>query len=436
MSLWLSDGLSIVDPAANAALGGSMKRGDESIPPSSRGVPRDSESRRRDAGALPLESMLSRLHAAQAEHPFWSNRLFKACATGSLTREDFRLVFSQYYLYTQAFTRYLAAVMANCESDLYRARLAENIWEEGGGSAPERRHAEIFRRFLREGLSVDVSDLDFSDATRFFVREYLDFCLRAPPAAGAAFLSLGTEGIVPRMYGILLDGLLKAGIAEEHCTFFRIHMECDDEHAETLEQIMVSYAGVPDWFNTCHRAMDYALCLRQRFFDQLYDSIEMRRVRGVVDRIQRGESLAAESPAAADHRHHVGTPAVPLYDNNDARLNISFSVDRVPFKTEVFDPRVLRVAPHKSTERHKHPHESLLYVVRGNGRIQVDQAWFEVKTGDLVFVPRWALHQTQNNGDEEMLILAITDFALTEKAYVGNHLKTTRLKGSQAPRVA
>jgi oxalate decarboxylase/phosphoglucose isomerase-like protein (cupin superfamily) len=61
-------------------------------------------------------------------------------------------------------------------------------------------------------------------------------------------------------------------------------------------------------------------------------------------------------------------------------------------------------------------------------------AAFEVEPGDLVFVPRWALHQSENTGADTLTVLALTDFGLTEKAYVGNPMKTTRLKGSQAPR--
>ncbi len=278
--------------------------------------------------------------------------------------------------------------------------------------------------------------IDFTDATRFFVREYLDFCLHAHPAAASAFLSLGTEGIVPRMYTILLDGLLKAGVAEEHVAFFRLHMECDDDHAETLERIMVSYTATPDWFNTCHRSLDYALSLRQRFFEQLYDAIETRRLRGIVDHIQRGESLAPELPSAAEVRWRVGAPGLPLYANADAGRGIDFSVERAPFKADVFDTRLLRVAPRQSNERHKHPHESLLYVIKGRGRVHVNQASVDVGPGDLVFVPRWAMHQSHNTGDAELTILALTDYGLTEQAYVGNQLKTTRLKATQATRLA
>jgi pyrroloquinoline quinone (PQQ) biosynthesis protein C/quercetin dioxygenase-like cupin family protein len=428
MTAWISDSkVPIVDPAAAAALGGSIKRGDESIPPSSRGMPADTRR------AVPTEALLGRLRLAQAEHPFWQNRLLRAASTGAFSKDDFALVFSQYYLYSQSFTRCLAAVMANCESDYYRARLAENIWEEGGGQAPERRHAEIFRRFLRDGLAVDVNNVEFLDATRFFVREYLDFCLRAHPAAGAAFLALGTEGIVPRMYGVLLDGLLKAGLAEEHTAFFRLHMECDDAHAETLEKIMVSYAHLPDWYATCQRALDYALSLRTRFFEQLFDAVQARRLRRVVETVQRGESLAPERPEEGALVHRRGAAGAPLYENREGS-HLDFTVERVPFRSEVFDTRILRIPPRKANERHAHPHESVFHVMTGRGRVQVNQSTVEVGPGDLVFVPRWAQHQTTNISDEPLVILALTDFGLTEQVFVGDHLRTTRLKGAQAPR--
>ena len=58
----------------------------------------------------------------------------------------------------------------------------------------------------------------------------------------------------------------------------------------------------------------------------------------------------------------------------------------------------------------------------------VDQNAVEVKAGDMVFVPRWAVHQSQNSGDTEMVILAVTDFGLTSKAYIGDYNKTARMQ--------
>src|SRR5262249_53171824 len=158
----------------------------------------------------------------------------------------FRLIFSQYYFYSQNFTRYLAAIMAGCDTDYFRARLSENMWEEGGGAAPENRHSEMFRNLLRDGLSVDIAEVDYLDFTRHFMQSYLDFCLRATPVAASAFFSLGTEGIVARTYEIFVAGLKQAGIEERNLKFFRLHMECDDEHAATIEEMMLSYSGEAD----------------------------------------------------------------------------------------------------------------------------------------------------------------------------------------------
>ena len=66
--------------------------------------------------------------------------------------------------------------MANCDNDLYRARLSENLWEEGGGCEPSKRHAEIFRGFLRDALDVPApEDTEFEAYTQYFVREYLSY---------------------------------------------------------------------------------------------------------------------------------------------------------------------------------------------------------------------------------------------------------------------
>lgn len=363
------------------------------------------------------EAALHNLKQAQAEHPFWRNRFFKACTAGHLTKADFQFFFGQYYLYNRNFTRYLAALMANADNDYHRARLSENLWEEGGGLEKDKRHAEIFRKFLRDALEIDIDKTDYLDATRFFVREFLDFCLRSHPAAGSSFLSLGTEGIVSRMYTIMVEGMLKAGIQEEFLTFFRIHIGCDDEHAETLEDMMVSYMHTPDWYNTCLSSMNYALSLRHRFFESLYDALQARKLQGVMSRIQARRSLAPQYPEPSLIRFAAGQRGPALYENETERQNVKVTVERIPFKSEIIDTRVVRIPAGKFNERHKHAHEMILHVAEGTGRVQVNESTVEVKAGDTIFVPRWSLHQTQNTGDGELVMLAFTDYGLTRRAY-------------------
>ena len=54
-----------------------------------------SPSPRRETTAAE-KSALAELQALRDRHAFWDSSLFAACAKGSLSREDFRFVFSQY----------------------------------------------------------------------------------------------------------------------------------------------------------------------------------------------------------------------------------------------------------------------------------------------------------------------------------------------------
>lgn len=367
-----------------------------------------------------VEDQLSALRRIQNDHALWISPLLTAFSHGTLSRQDLQYVFSQYHHYSRNFTRFIAAVMANCESDLFRAQLSENLWDEGGGCDPERRHAQIFRSFLHRSLGIECpDDIDHDAYTQHFVREYLVTCLRAEPTAGAAFLSLGTEGIVARLYPIMLAGLHAAGIPDAELDFFHIHIACDDDHTRTLEDMMTSCANVPGWFEVCRAAMIRALDLRAEFFANIFDALQHRRITAMLSRMQSRKSLAQGLPRAALH-HRPGDVTEPLYDNRVDKLNVEFAVERLPLSAEVLDPRMVRIPPGKFNEKHKHAHETLIHILEGTGQILVDDRVLPVQPGDSVLVPRWALHQTQNLGTREMRFLAVTDFNFSQAAYLGD----------------
>lgn len=45
-----------------------------------------------------VEDKLQTLRNLQENHDFWNNTLFKGCKLGWFSREDFKYIFSQYYL--------------------------------------------------------------------------------------------------------------------------------------------------------------------------------------------------------------------------------------------------------------------------------------------------------------------------------------------------
>jgi pyrroloquinoline quinone (PQQ) biosynthesis protein C/mannose-6-phosphate isomerase-like protein (cupin superfamily) len=367
-----------------------------------------------------IEPQLAALRELQRKHALWNCRLLAGFAQGTFARDDLRYIFSQYHLYTSSFTRFLAAVMVNCESDLFRARLSENLWEEGGGCDPERRHAQLFRNFLHRSLGVDdVARIDYEPFTRQFVRDYLDQALRYPAMAAAAFLAIGTEGIVPRVYEIMRSGLRQAAIPDNELEFFDIHIACDDAHAVTLEHMMLSYADQPAWFEACAGALHRALDLRTEFFDRLFDALRKARLEPLLARMQARRSLAIGLDDAALY-HRPGGDTIVMYANEAEKLNIQFTVERLPVAAEVLDPRMVRIPAGKFNEKHKHAHETLIHILEGSGQVLIDDRALPVRAGDTVLVPRWAMHQTQNLGGGELRFLAVTDFNLSQRAFVGD----------------
>jgi len=367
-----------------------------------------------------VERQLAALRELQRRHPLWNCRLLTGFAQGTLTRDDLRYVFSQYHLYTSSFTRFIAAAMASCESDLFRARLSENLWEEGGGCDPARRHAQLFRDFLRRSFGIeDVAQIAYAPSTHLFVRDYLAQVQRYEPVAAAAFLAIGTEGIVPRVYTVMRSGMIRAGIPESELEFFDIHIACDDAHAVTLEELMLSYAEQPGWFDACAGALQRALDLRTAFFDHLFDALQSARLAPMLRRMQDHQSLARGVDDAA-LCHRPGGETVAMYANEVEKLNIQFTVERLPLSAEVLDPRMVRIPPGKFNEKHKHAHETLIHILAGSGQVLIDDRVLPVRAGDTVLVPRWAMHQTQNLGTTEMHFLAVTDFQLSQRAYLGD----------------
>jgi mannose-6-phosphate isomerase-like protein (cupin superfamily) len=135
------------------------------------------------------------------------------------------------------------------------------------------------------------------------------------------------------------------------------------------------------------------------------------------------------SAQTRDFVHHEGDGGMNIYGNRDEQAGIDFKVERLGFPDiQVMDPRIVRIAPGKCNELHRHAHESLFVVLKGHGEVMVGKKICPIKKGDIAFVPRWALHQTRNLDPHQPLeLLAITDFGFSS-AILGNYDQTTRLK--------
>jgi quercetin dioxygenase-like cupin family protein len=166
--------------------------------------------------------------------------------------------------------------------------------------------------------------------------------------------------------------------------------------------------------------------------DNLFADLQMGRVGSILDKINEQKSLTAVSSANELVSSLHDSRLSGLYENKVDELNIDFTVQILPFPLEVLDPRIVRIAPGKANELHRHAHETVFIFLEGQGKVVVDQFENTVEPGDFAFIPRWCNHQSVNTGSSELVFLAMADFGLTGKSFVGNYLKTARMKAQSS----
>ena len=135
----------------------------------------------------------------------------------------------------------------------------------------------------------------------------------------------------------------------------------------------------------------------------------------------------------ATEKDAIENSSTTLYRNRNPALAIDFCVQRLPLAgLQVMDPRLVRIAPGAHNECHRHAHESIFVVLAGEVELRLGNQSVFLKVGDVACVPRWVVHQSRNTSmQEELLLLAITDFGLTS-AVLGDYDQLTRLRGDGA----
>jgi len=179
---------------------------------------------------------------------------------------------------------------------------------------------------------------------------------------------------------------------------------------------------------------DYSLAWSegiQHLTSHVYADLQIRRIGGIIEKINDQKSLTRVEHAQELVSSVQDSRLTGLYENRVDELNIDFTVNVLPFEMEVLDPRVVRIKPGKTNEMHRHAHETVFIFLEGEGKVIVDQFENLVKPGDFAFIPRWCNHQSINTGSKDLVFLAMADFGLTGKSFMGNYLKAARLKKQQ-----
>jgi pyrroloquinoline quinone (PQQ) biosynthesis protein C len=171
-----------------------------------------------------------------------------------------------------------------------RAQLSE-VMEHNTHKARDLTHPALFRRFLAAlGLDeVALAKIEPVPATDDFNESYRSLCRDAHWLEGLAAMGPGTEGIVPSLYGQILQGIRTSGeVTPADYVFWTIHVHCDEGHARNIQEAMRPYATDPSLQRLIWRGTMRALSARQRWFDGLLGHVfaetPPRRVSGTHER--------------------------------------------------------------------------------------------------------------------------------------------------------
>jgi pyrroloquinoline-quinone synthase len=214
-----------------------------------------------------LQEAAYRLSSCVLEHPFMVR-----CGSGAITDRELRRFLAQHSRYSAHFVRYLCGVISNLQEPAEVSRLAENLAEElGYGSDDRIPHSSIYANMLKE-LEVDIREYPENPETGNLIETMLMLCSQPKGTAGLGALYLGAEAIVPPMYTRLLMGFRHCGYDANDLRFFSIHVECDDGHAHTMQEIMARRLTTsPEIKEAILNAGRIAIQARLRFLDALLD---------------------------------------------------------------------------------------------------------------------------------------------------------------------
>jgi pyrroloquinoline quinone (PQQ) biosynthesis protein C len=166
-------------------------------------------------------------------HPFLAR-----CRAGKALVSELMIFLDQHELYGRHFTRLLCALMSNLKDSQQISALGANLFEELGFDSEEAvPHSVLYRQMLAAFGRNDPERSIPLPGTRQLVDVMYAHCRAPDLARGLGALCLGAEALVPSMYADLVAGFEAVGFGDR-VDFFRIHIACDDGHADTMRAIL------------------------------------------------------------------------------------------------------------------------------------------------------------------------------------------------------
>ena len=191
----------------------------------------------------------------------------------------------EYGCYSEAFTRYVSAVIANLDNEQHRAILQANLAEEQGNAhdadlppavlatVAGQPHTVLYRRF-QEALGIDAAYRQRQRPSTISLSWQKGFARLCATNAcvGVGAIGIGTELIVSRIYEQILTGLKRhSQLTVTQRVFFDLHSECDDKHASDLLMIAENLAQDAEACEQIAYGARAAIAMRVAFWDAMLE---------------------------------------------------------------------------------------------------------------------------------------------------------------------
>ena len=178
---------------------------------------------------------------------------------------------NQYSYYSSKFPDYIRSIIKNTNDRNIVDPLKKNLDEELGDIKSDfKPHTKLFSDF-KLGIGIDeqyMSKYPQSLTVKTWSELFYQKCNSANLSIAVGAISLGTEYIVPIIYPPIINCIEKHTSFDNNLSFFfRLHVECDSEHAEESLKIVEYLAKKNENREAIKFGTISALNLRKAFLD-------------------------------------------------------------------------------------------------------------------------------------------------------------------------
>lgn len=221
------------------------------------------------------------LTKAVEEHPFWQNPVVAAFKNISLSLTDMRVLLFEYYFWANTLPRLYAQTIANCDIDHQRDKLLRTMLQYQRHQLVMVSYPERLRHFLIECLGLPLEyDNNMKAITRLFIENSIQSYLMSTASESLAMLAFVTEGVIERLYSLLVTNLKALNFSHIQLHYFYQRIHDDSQYLTALKEVAVGFCFERYWLERCKFACAHALDMHNQFFHQLYELILEERIGG------------------------------------------------------------------------------------------------------------------------------------------------------------